>query len=189
MSSTRPFTTEQASAIAATVVRPVLLFQGEFADQTIYAWTGVGDLSWNGQTWKGTGEFLQAGDIEEGVELQASSVSVTLTGIQSALLSEVLQEAQSNADGRIYLGLLDDTGVLIGDPYQIYRGRLDVPSVADGGQTGTIKITYQSFLVDLFRKRSLRYTDAKQKTLFPDDKGLEYSTAIAQWNEQWGKPK
>ena len=43
--------------VTAAATRVVFLYEAEFSSGTTRAWTGVGDLSWNGETWTGVGRL------------------------------------------------------------------------------------------------------------------------------------
>lgn len=81
---TRSATTPVLDALAAQVVRPVLLFEGQFASGWLRLWTGVGDLIWSGQTWTGAGQLLAIGALAETSEIVASGTTVTLSGVPTA---------------------------------------------------------------------------------------------------------
>jgi hypothetical protein len=63
------------------LVRPALLLQIALNSGTEYLWSGVGDLAWDGHTWKGLGVFASMGPITENSEVQAEGTTVTLSGI------------------------------------------------------------------------------------------------------------
>jgi hypothetical protein len=51
----RNLTAGMITEVQAENVRPILLFEGVMESGTVYYWTGYGNLSWNAQTWVGTG--------------------------------------------------------------------------------------------------------------------------------------
>ena len=62
------------SQVAASNVNPILLFYGEFASGTVRMWSGLGDLSFDSQTWLGAGSLVQVSNVEETSEIKASGV-------------------------------------------------------------------------------------------------------------------
>lgn len=175
---TRGLTSEALAAISATDVRPILLFEGEFASGAVRFWTGLGTLSWDGKEWIGAGQFIGISDIDESSEIVATGITVTLSGVDPALVSAVVAEARQNLPGRIWTGFLTEAGAVVPSPYRAFRGRLDVPSITDGPDTCTISVTYENVLGDLLRPREIRFTDEAQQALFPGDIGFQYVTAI-----------
>lgn len=182
----RSMTVAMAEALAAEVARPVLFFEGAFATGTVRLWTGTDATVWAGQTWAGLGTLVGVSNVEEGEAIEARSVTVTLSGVPSGLVSAALGEARQGLPGKVWLGLLDEDGALIPDPVPMFAGRLDVPSISDGQDTCVISISYESRLIDLNRPREVRYTHEMQQQLHPGDRGLEYVTSIQDRKITWG---
>lgn len=180
----RNLTPAMTAAISGDVA-PVLLFEGEFASGVVRFWTGLGQIQWAGQTWTGAGQLIGISDIEENTELVATGITVSLAGIDPALVSAVIDEARQNAPGRMWVGLLDAAGAIIGDPYLAFRGRLDVPAITDSADTCTITVSYENILGDLLRPREIRYTDEAQRAFHPADRGFEFVTRIQDTELTW----
>lgn len=185
MSRTLP--TAFATALDAAVVRPAILFEGEFATGWLRLWTGVGPLFWNGFTWTGAGNLLSVGSLEETQDVVASGSSVTLSGIPVEVIESAINQAEQGAPGRVYLALFDANWAMIDTPVLAFAGRLDVPEVTDGQGTCSVTISYESRLIDLGTPRELRYTHETQRVLYPGDRGFEYVTAIQDKEIQWGR--
>ena len=175
------------SAIEATQVQPFLLFEGQFATDYVRVWTGYGDLTWNSQTWVGVGTFGGVSAIQESAEIQASGVSVTLSGIPSEFISLALQESRQGKSGKVYIGFLDASNDIVADPYMIFEGKLDIPSIQEEGELSTITITYESRLIDLQRPRETRFTDQEQKREYEGDRGCEFVPAMKEITLTWGR--
>ena len=183
---TRTATSGLLTALVAPVVRPVLLFHGEFASGALRLWSGVGSLVWGGKTWTGAGNLLNIGGIAETSEVVASGTTISLSGVPVALVSAAILDARQGLPGRIYLGLLDEAGSLIADPVLLFLGRLDVPEIADGEDDCTITISYESRLIDLQTPREWRWTHESQRALYPNDDGLKFVTTIQGKEIKWG---
>lgn len=174
------------SQIGSASVTPILLFYGEFASGNVRMWSGIGDLSWDSQTWLGAGSLVQVSNIEETSEIKASGIVVTFNGIPADLLSLVLTDVRQGALGRIYLGFLS-SGSVVATPWLIFEGRIDTPVINEEADTCSIAITYESRLIDLSRPRTARYTDQDQKREFPDDLGMEFILALQDKEIPWGR--
>lgn len=172
--------------IGKETVRICLLFEAEFTGGTVYLWSGVGDLSWNGQTWLGGGQLLSVSEIAETSDVVASGVTVTLAGVDPAYVSAAISEAGQGLPGKIWLGFIDDTGAVIIDPLALFSGRLDVPQISDGAATCAITISYESRLVNLLKPNEWRYTHESQQLLYPGDKAFEFVTGIQEKKLAWG---
>ena len=175
------------AALSSGVLRPALFFKGTFADGDLRLWSGLGAITALGEDYAGAGTFLGISTVEETGDVVASGTSISLSGVPSELVSAALDEVRQGLPGRIYIGLLDETGALIDDPVLMFVGRIDVPEIADDEQTCIITISYESRLIDLTRAREWRYTDESQKALYPGDRGFEYVTTIQDKEIVWGR--
>ena len=133
-----------------------------FDSGALRIWSGIGDKSIGGQTYTGTGSLLSVGGIEESDGLSAPGASISLSGVDSSLVSLAIQEPYQNRDCRILLGSEDDF-------FEIFSGFMDVMIIEDNGETCIINLTVESRLIILDRKVPLRYTQETQNSLYPGD--------------------
>ena len=133
-----------------------------FDSGALRIWSGIGDKSIGGQTYTGTGSLLSVGGIEESDGLSAPGASISLSGVDSSLVSLAIQEPYQNRDCRILLGSGDDF-------FEIFSGFMDVMTIEDSGETCVINLTVESRLIILDRKVPLRYTQETQNSLYPGD--------------------
>lgn len=182
----RDITSSVSTALVADNVKLALLFQADFDSGTTRAWTGLGDLSWNSQTWSGTGNYLTIGGIEETNEIKATGTTVTLSGIPSELISIALSEDYQGRLLTVWLALFNSSNAIIADPIQVFSGRMDVMEIQEGGETAAITVTVENRLIDLERPRTRRYTNEDQKINYPADKGFEFVPSIQEKQIIWG---
>lgn len=175
------------SAIGSGRMFPLFLASIQFTTGTVYAWTGIGSLVWNGQTWTGLGEFAGVSAVQESNQVQADNITLSLNGIPSDLINDALNEVSQSYAVQVYLGFMDSTGAIIVDPVKCFQGFMDVPTVQDGGDTCTISITAENALVALQRASNRRYTTQDQHIDYPTDSGFQYVSGIQQWSGVWGK--
>lgn len=168
------------AAVVATLVRPALLFEGTLADgSTVRYWTGLGDLSWNSQTWTGTGSLIGLGPIDETDDVKAQGVTVEINAIPSAMVSMILASFSNGNVGTIRLALLDSSNAVISTPKIIFTGKLDGAQINESDlKNPTATLTYEHALVDLERPREWRWTDETQKKFYSGDRGLEHIAAL-----------
>lgn len=160
--------------ITAPVLRPVMLFEAFFDGGTVRFWNGLGELTALGNTYTGSGNLLSVSDFEETQDLNAQGITLTLSGIPSNLLSVALGEDYKSRECNIYIGALDDTNILVSDPYRVFSGFMDVMKIIEGGETSEIQLSAESKAVILTRKKDRRYTPEDQKKDFTGDKGLDF---------------
>jgi hypothetical protein len=185
--ASRDLTSAMASAIPEQLIQVALLADMEFDSGTVYAWTGIGDLSYNSQTYQGVGHFGSISPVSESTDLTANGVTLTLSGVPSALLSAVLGSVTHNNEVTLRLALIDSNGALVVDPYILFKGLMDIPSISDTGETSIIQIQVENRLIDLQRKREIRYTNEAQLALYTGDVGLEYVASLQDKEINWGK--
>jgi len=183
----RGLTPAAAAELEKDLLRPILLFEGEFASGTVRLWTGFGQVSWNGQTWIGGGTLVGVGEINETEEVVAQGLTVSMSGIAQEMVQIAIEEARQNRPGRVWLGFLTEAGEVIADPHQVFAGRLDVPEIDDDGESATVSITYENRLIDLRRPRVRRYTHEDQRSQWPADRGFEFVAAIQDMEIAWGR--
>lgn len=170
------------------VVRPILMASFHFEESTDRAWSGVGQLIWDGHTWYGAGTLGKVSTVEETTELRATGASFQLSGIPADLIEKVSTYPVQGKKARLYLGFMDaDFKTLIMDPVLIFDGRMDTVEISDSGDTASVTLTAESRLRDLERVRTRRYTDADQQSRFPGDKGFEYVPSLQDKQIIWGR--
>jgi hypothetical protein len=77
----RSLDTTLAAALANSNIQPVILAVLTFRSGTVYVWSGVGPLTWGGNTYLGVGSFGNISEITEGSTVEAAGMTVTLSGI------------------------------------------------------------------------------------------------------------
>lgn len=190
--TTRDLTAAMLAAIGEQVVRPILLYEGEYVpggsptiSQYLRLFTGVGSLSWDGKTWTGGGDLLAISPIREESDVQAVGFSVSLSAQSASNLSIAMNSMRQGASGKLWLGLLDSTGALIADPYLLRRGRFDTAIISRDGQTCVIEARYEDRLIDLERPRNTRYTSADQQRDYPSDLGFDFVPSLQDMQIVW----
>lgn len=175
----RNLTSGMVTAFTSNVVTPIFLAQIETAGGTIYAWSGYGTLTWNGINYNGTGTFGGVDTVTETSDLTATGVNFSLAGVDPALLSAALQDIRKGLKATLYLGALDSSLNLIADPYQLFQGTTDVPTVNEGPENAcTITISAESTLINLERVLERRYTTQDQSIDYPGDLGFQYVPSL-----------
>lgn len=181
----RNITPAMDAALTAPVVWPILIYEATFASGVARLWSGVGDITWAGQTWVGGGNFLSFGGVDEGTDVVARGSSVSLSGVPVGLVSAAISDAQQGLPGRVWVGSMDSNGQVTADPVSAFMGRLDVPAVTDGAETCVVTINYESRLIDLTKPREWRYTHESQQQLYPGDLGFSFLVGIQDKELEW----
>jgi hypothetical protein len=171
----------------AAVVGIAFMFEGHFLHSNLYLWTGIGDLNWNGQIWTGAGALMGVSSVKESSDLTAIGMTVSLSGVDETVVSLAFNELRQGQACTVYLACVDwNTKGLRSTPYPIFTGRVDVPSIDDGGDTSIVTLQLENRLVDFERERVRFYDPATQAIFYPGDKGFDYVAALQDQKIFWG---
>ncbi len=180
-------TTASATAMAAGLVNMALLVQITFLSETVYIYSGVGNVLWNGNTWYGVGSLGSIATIEETVEVRATGVALKLSGIDPQLLAESMNDYRQGLPVLIWLMMFDGVGAIIPNPILSFQGKTDVAKISVDGQTATISINAETRLIDMNTSVVRRWTPCDQALINPLDQGLNWVPSIAQIPLFWGQ--
>ena len=188
----RGLSNDMQAAVESSEVRPVFLVKMEFdsgeAIEELHVWNGNGNLTYSGDTYTGLGDLLSISEIQESSEIQATGITVSLTGAKTSLVALAKDQEYQGRPLTLYFGAFDAAGDLIADPMVVFSGLMDVMSITEAGEYSTINIAVESRLIALEQTRIRRYTDQDQKIDHPTDKGFEFVTSIVEKEIFWGRP-
>lgn len=184
----RSLSANMVTEVSASQLSPILLASFSFSTP-VRLWSGYGTITVGSVTYQGIGTLGTISPVEETTDLAARGINFQLSGIPSAYVSLALTENYQGQACSVLFGALNASGALVSSPVTIFSGRMDVMSISDDGQNATIGMTAENKLVDFRRPREVRYTNEEQKNLFPNDKGLEFVTAIQEKQIYWGNAK
>ena len=196
-------------AISQDVVRPFFAVELKFdGNEVLRMWTGQGTLVLDdGTQWIGAGNLLDISSIEETAEMAVKGATITLSGVPSEVLSLALSEPYQGRVCNIYFGtfssgsLLKETGnyILLQDGSrinvetaekdfnQIFSGYMDQMNIAESAETCSIELTVENKLVDLERARVARFSSGYQKSIYPNDLGLDFVEDLQDRDIPWGR--
>jgi hypothetical protein len=102
-----------------------------------------------------------------------------------SIIQEALADFQAGAPAQIYFGLLSN-GALIGNPYLVFSGQVDQPTIDMSAQSATITLALENKLSNLLRPTGRRYTATDQKLKYPDDSGFNWVEILNDVALRWG---
>jgi len=184
----RVLSTEMQAVASADLVRPIYLMKAEFDAGDVNLWSGIGSLTFDGDTYLGAGDLLSISQISESAELTASGISITLAGVKQSLLTIARDEPYQGRVITLYLGALNDSGDIISSPVVLFSGFMDVMNISDSGETSSIIISAENKLIAFDRASVRRYTSEDQKIDYQNDKGFEFVAKIQEKEIIWGRP-
>lgn len=159
-------------------VSPVVLLDLTLSGGVVaHVWSGVGTISYNGNSYIGVGSLGQVGDIKEGIEVRADGTSISLSGIDPNLLGECLADIQLGAPATISLGIVSNGQITAS--YPICVGTVDKPNIPVSPTTMTITLAIENRMINLQRPTMRRYTSADQQYYYPTDIGFNWVEVLA----------
>ena len=185
----RNLTSNFVTAATSASCRPAVLFEGVFATSTLRLWNGLGDLTWNSNTWFGNGWFQGIEGGDETGEVEAVDMMVLLSGVPSSVISLAIGDQKQGAIGNLYLAMLDSNGAIIANPYLWWKGFYSHADIEHDPGESTVKLYYDSPIVFMDRPKEGRWTNDQQVKAFAGDKGFEFVVAAADFDNNWGDGK
>ena len=180
----RSLTAAVQAAATAENVRRTLAVQMDFASGMVRMTGAPFDIVISGNTFLGVGQLGSISAAEEGAELQAYRMSVTLSAIPRDMVSIALNQNYQKRAATVWEVLLDANNAVIADPIVIFRGRMDQMEIVLG-QTATVTVTMENRLADWERPRISRFSAEDQETKYPGDLGLRYAAAMENKEIVW----
>ena len=182
----RGLTSDFLTELSASSLKPFLAMKAEFLEGDVRLWTGYGDISIGSETYTGGGTLLGVSGVEETSEIKATGLNVSLSGVDSSILSIALTANYQNRTFTMHLGMLNEAHQIISNVYQLFQGRMDTISINDSGDTVQFTLTVESRLIDLEKPNETRYTGVEQKRLFAGDLGLDFVADLQDKTINWG---
>lgn len=172
---------------ASDSLRPIILFTGLFDSGAARFWTGRGPFEWDGNIFTGSGTLISMTAAEETLQLKASGAAFKLSGLETSLLSAVLDEPMQGRVITAHLGAVDRNMTQPNPPVQIFKGFADQPIIELGAKTCDITIKAENALRDLFKSRVSLYSDVDQQARYPGDTGFRHVAPLnAGVEDLWG---
>ena len=170
--------------ITATNVSLCFLVDLTLTTGVTHIWSGVGTVTFNGNTYAGVGSLGSIGDIAEGTDVKAQGTSITLSGIDPALMADSLNDIQLGAPCTIWMATF--SGGAITAAYQLYVGTVDRPVMPIGPTSMQITLALENKLLNLQRPNMRRYTSADQRIYYTDDIGFHWVEPLSDMALRWG---
>jgi hypothetical protein len=165
-----------ATAAALRSLGMVVLADIHFDTGTLYVHDGYVQLLANSQTYSGLGEFGGIDLVSEDLSNVANPITLTLSGVDPAYISDVMTEHCQGRIVTLYVGLLD---------VNLWEGRMDFPQIELSQGQATIRVTCEHRLMR--EPQVARYTDQDQQIAHPGDTFFNLQWQIPLSTASWGK--
>jgi hypothetical protein len=172
--------------LSDNVVHPFFAIELNFDSGPLRLWTGVGTLTYEGQDYVGTGTLLAISSIEETSEIAVRGATLTLSGVPSEVISLALTSPYQGRVCNIYFGAKDKTLNTV-SLTSVFSGYMDQMNISEGQDTSTIELQVENKLIDLERARVARFTSSYQKSVYPQDLGLDFVESLQDKDIVWGR--
>jgi len=158
--------------ITSNAVALCLLLDLQLVSGVEHVWTGVGSVTYNGNTYTGVGSFASCGEIAESSCVRADGTTISLSGLDPAWLTDALADIQLGAPATLWLAVFESGAIAAA--VQIFAGTVDQPTIPIGPDTIAIQIALESKMTNLQRPTMRRYTSSDQRVYYPDDIALSW---------------
>lgn len=182
----RELTEAGLGALSDRVVRMEYLFAGALTGQTLRLWTGLGNLSYAGQTYLGNGWLVSPASVTQTAMPFTHTISVLLSGVPASLIEMALNDTQYTRVGSLRVVFLDASESVI-DSLLLFSGYLDRVDIYEGADETNISMAYEAKTRRLIIERDIPWSNAYQRSAYPGDKGFEYLVQLNSKSIYWGR--
>lgn len=181
---TRIISTTNQTASKATIIRPVIFVKLDFSGGLVLVNSSPYSITFDGDTYLGVGDFGKISPVKEIGSIEATGITVGLSGVNPALISIALNESYQGRVATLFIGLLNEEHILVDTPMVLYKGRMDTMPIILGKES-EISVTIRSRLSDLFRPIVRRFNNQDQQERYTGDKGLEFVEELSTKELRW----
>jgi hypothetical protein len=151
------------------------------------------------QPFDGLGVLVKIGEVQRDIKSTANETSVTLVGLDTALLGWVLGQEIKGSQIEMWHGFFDTDGALIttggsGGLYQFFNGFINSFSISEQwmeeirAYVGTVGVSASSIQIILQNRTAGRYTNNNSWQFFnPSDTSMNRVSFIETINYAFGK--
>jgi hypothetical protein len=170
------------TALSQPDVSPFYAVEMMFDTAPLRLWTGYGDRLIGINTYLGVGTLMTISGLDEAGDLSAKSASITMSGIDNAIVSLALAEPYQRRICRIYFGVIGSADIV-----EVFSGYMNVMTIEDSGETSVISLAIESKLVELNRARVRRYTHESHQSRYAGDTFFSYVADLQDKSIVWGR--
>ena len=173
--------------VAKTAIRAATFVHLAIPGDPVYANTSALNVVTGGHTWVGVGQLGGVELIAEDTQINGAPIRLTLSGVPSTMLTEILTADYRNQSANVYLGFFDQDWVLLGPLEPIFSGVIDSAQLSVDDSSATVTMTCEnelSFLIG--RPIPIRYTDQEQRKRFTGDVFFNLLPAQFDLQQEWG---
>lgn len=163
-----------------------LLVHGQFDSGDFAAFTGYGNVTWEGITYQGVGDLLAIGETSASVADGKAGLSITLSGIDLSVIALAELEEFQRRRVTVYLAQFDDEGVIQSADI-FFAGLADDMESSDDPENPIVTLSCEQRAFDLGRPRPFKYLPEDQERRYSGDKFFDLVAAIQNREDTWGR--
>lgn len=182
-----PFADDVLVALADPVVTIAIAAKIHFKSGITRVHTGLGEVVIEGETYLGVGQLGEIGGVSEEHSTSPSQISMTLSGLDSSLIAETLNER--------VIGQPVETFLVIFNPDQtvraavtLFEGDISNTALIAGGQNA-LNYSVSSVFERWQNGVSDRYTEESHTARHPGDHLFKFVGQTADRSIYWGSAK
>ena len=145
-------------------------------DTTYYYTDFSSDIVDGGDTYSANGFLQKIGSISESASLTIGSLSLSLSGVNQTLISDVLNNGHIHRQITIKRAFINASTNALIESFSIYSGRVEGMDIADNDKTSMINFQVSNHWGDFARLAGRRTNSGSQNQFFPNDKGFDFIT-------------
>lgn len=157
----------------------------DFKDGMVRVHTGTGSLVINGETYEGVGTL---GSVSAARETNDASgplkINLTLSGLDSDIVKESLQDRCRGRQGRVYFVAIDRDGNQAADI--LFSGRMDAAKFTFDQSDSSIVVPLVDRMAEWDRRNVKRWTDENHQLRHPGDRFFKAVSQVSEWPIRWG---
>lgn len=182
-----PFSDAMVQALERESVIICMACEIDFESGTTRVHSGAGELVLSGYVYLGIGSLGQAGVITEASDISPTQMNLSLSGLDTELLTKALNESCVDRTVRTWLVAIGDDGNPLAIDL-IHEGFIST-SAAQAGKRNGISFTVSNVFEKWQEGRSDRFTDESQRALYQDDRFFRYVAQMSERSIYWGSKK
>ena len=182
---TRFASASNALEAAKVAVQIRLMVALDFSSGFVRAHDGVGPLTFGGNTFTGVGTFGGIEAVSEDIDVVARPLRMTLSGIDSSLVTTAMTEEYQGRSATIYLAFVNpETAALVDTPETVWEGRMDSMSIEVSKGQAVINLACEPRLRR--EPRIARYSSEDQQLAYSTDTFFDLVLTIPTFKGFWG---
>lgn len=185
---------------AAFAARSVLMFcavEIDLPGGALRLLDGPGQVTFGGRTFVAKdpvyGTLGGVEEVTDGVEVEAPEITVTILPPTMTAAASLASPAAQFAPVTIWVGALDKvTGDVIADPYLLFLGEVDVPTLIGDAESRQLQYSVTSVFELLFETdEGSNLNNSFHQSVWPGELGFEYVSEVQRqlpWGAETARP-